>query len=112
MPRGFARYSQRSPSTENLSWPDATRPVTISDQRRQGQDSGDCSHFTISFLWQTAYRNSRRRELVQVAAPGLPLVRGAGRLVEDVLDAGLLQRFVHGQGRLQHALLAGAGAEP
>ena len=34
------------------------------------------------------------REVLEVAAPGLPFVRCAGRFVEDVLDVGLCESIV------------------
>src|SRR3954447_24856158 len=35
-----------------------------------------------------------RCKLLQVAAPGQPLMRGAGRLIIHMFDTGLLQRFM------------------
>src|SRR4051794_4643945 len=54
----------------------------------------------------------QRRELVQAAAPGQPLVAGAGRLVVDVPDTGLLQRLVVVLDAVVHPPLRRADAEP
>lgn len=49
----------------------------------------------------------QRRELVQAAAPRLPLVRGVGRFVEDAVDASFFERC---NIRLGVAAEAAAGA--
>src|SRR5262245_10590900 len=54
----------------------------------------------------------KRRELVQTAAPGLPLVRRPLRLVHDVLDPGLVESLVHLLDAGRESLLGGTGPQP
>src|SRR6185503_1227759 len=52
------------------------------------------------------------REIMQAAAPGLPLVIGAGRRIEDVLDACAVQCLVHRECAGVNVFLRRASTQP